>query len=208
MNKPLSLRPPVDDIQPDLADLIRIGTVLSVDLAAARMVVRYGDPDDEDPAATPPIRWLAGRAGLTRIWSPPSVGEQVLLLAPDGQFANAVALTGIVQDAFPPVGSTTAELIEFADGARLTYDPDAGHLQARLPAGATAEIDAPGGITLRGDVTIEGDVLISGDTAIQGAVSAAQTITADEDVLTGGVSLASHKHGGVRQGSDLTTEPD
>ena len=185
-----------EDIQPDIGDLVRLGTVLSINLAAARCVVRYGDPDDEEPAETPPIRWLAGRAGLTRTWSPPSEGEQVLLLSPDGQFANAIALTGIVQDAFPPVGSTSTEIIEFADGARLSYDPKAGALQAVLPAGATAEIDAPGGITLRGDVMIEGRVTVS------------ETLTAQQNVIADGVSLKDHVHGKVQVGSARTDKPE
>ncbi|MCH2496016.1 MAG: phage baseplate assembly protein V [Erythrobacter sp.] len=185
-----------EDIQPDIGDLIRLGTVLSIDLAAARCIVQYGDPDDEDPAETPPIRWLAGRAGLTRTWSPPSKGEQVLLLSPDGQFANAIALTGIVQNAFPPVGSTSTEIIEFSDGARLSYDPEAGALRAVLPAGATAKIDAPGGITLRGDVAIEGKVTVS------------ETLTAQQNVIAEGVSLKDHVHGKVQAGSAWTDKPE
>lgn len=184
-----------EDIQPDIGDLVRLGTVLSIDLAAARCVVRYGDPDDEDPAETPPIRWLAGRAGLTRTWSPPSEGEQVLLLSPDGQFANAIALTGIVQDAFPPAGSTSTEVIEFADGARLTYDPDTSALKAALPAGATAEIDASGGIVLRGDVSIEGKVTVS------------ETLTAQQDIIADGISLTDHVHGKVQAGTAITDKP-
>ena len=115
-------QPLPEDIPADLAALIRIGTITEVDLDAARCTVRYGDPDDDDPGETPPIRWLAFRAGMTRIWSPPSVGEQVLLLAPDGQLGNAIAVTGIVQDAFPPLGAGEANMIEFADGARIAYD--------------------------------------------------------------------------------------
>jgi len=193
---------PFEDIPADLAGLIRIGTVIAVDLAAARCIVRYGDPDDEEPAETPPIRWLAPRAGLTRIWSPPSEGEQVLLLAPDGQVGNAIALMGIVQDTFPPLGSTTAEMIEFADGAQLTYDPEAGELRAILPAGATAEIEAPGGITLRGDVRIEGDV------EIQGKASVSETLTAAEDVVADDISLKDHLHGGVSSGASKTQKPE
>ena len=187
---------PAEDIQPDVAEIVRIGSVLSVDLAEARVIVRYGDPDDDAPAETPPIRWLCGRAGLTRTWSPPSEGEQVLLLSPDGQFANAIALAGIVQDAFPPAGSSSEELIEFADGARVSYDPDAGALKAVLPAGATAEIDAPGGITLRGDVTIEGKVTVS------------ETLTAADDVIADGISLTDHIHGKVQAGSAKTDKPE
>ena len=191
-----------DEIPVDLATLVRLGTVLSVDLAQARCIVRYGDPDGEDEAETPPIRWLAPRAGLTRIWSPPSVGEQVLLLSPDGQVGAAVAVMGLVQDAFPPLGSTTAEMIEFADGARITYDAEAGELKAILPAGATAEIDAPGGITLRGNVTIEGDV------SITGKVDVSETLTAADDVIADGISLTDHIHGAVKAGTDKSGKPE
>ena len=193
--------PSPEDIPADIAALVRIGTVVSVDLEAARCIIRYGDPDDEAPAQTPPIRWLTLRAGQTRTWSPPSVGEQVLLLAPDGQVGAAVAVMGLVQDAFPPLGSTMAEMIEFADGARITYDAEAGELKARLPAGATAEIEAPGGILLRGNVTIEGDVSITGNVAID------QGLTAAEDVVAGGISLTDHKHPGVQSGSSQTLKP-
>ncbi len=179
---------PQEDIPADLSSLIRIGTVLSVDLGEARCIVRFGDPDDPQPAQTTPIRWLSPRAGLTRVWSPPSVGEQVLLLCPDGQIGAAVAITGIAQDSFPPLGTTTAEMIEFADGAKISYDPEASSLTAELPAGGTAEIIADGGITLRGDVTIEGNLSVS------------QTVTAEQDVVADGISLKTHKHGQVQAG--------
>jgi len=186
---------PQEDIPADLSSLIRIGTVLSVDLAEARCIVRFGDPDDPDPAQTGPIRWLTPRAGLTRVWSPPSVGEQVLLVCPDGQIGAAVAIPAVVQDSFPPLGSTAAEMIEFADGAKLTYDPESHELLAVLPAGGKVDITADGGITLRGDVTIEGSVTVS------------ETLTAAEDVVADGVSLKSHKHTGVQAGSAQTGEP-
>lgn len=195
--------PPLpEEIPADIAALIRIGTIVSVDLEAARCVVRYGDPEDDAVAQTPPIRWLAMRAGQTRTWSPPSVGEQVLLLAPDGQIGAAVAVMGLVQDAFPPLSSTTAEMIEFADGARITYDAEAGELKAQLPAGATAEIDAPGGITLRGNVTIEGDV------SITGTVDVSDTLTAANDVVADGISLTDHLHGLVKAGTEKSGKPE
>lgn len=193
--------PAQEDIPADLASLIRIGTVLSVDLAEARCIVRFGDPDDPEPAQTGPIRWLSPRAGLTRVWSPPSVGEQVLLLCPDGQIGAGIAITGIVQDAFPPLGNSTAEMIEFADGAKVSYDPDAHELVAVLPAGGKVDVTADGGIILRGPVTI------IGDTTIEGAVAVSETVTAEEDVIGGGISLKTHKHGQVASGASLSGAP-
>jgi phage baseplate assembly protein V len=202
------LRPATqEDIPADIASLIRIGTVTAVDLAEARCIVQFGDPDDPDPAETTPIRWLTPRAGMTRVWSPPSVGEQVLLLCPDGQIGAAVALTGIVQDAFPPLGSSTAEMIEFADGAKITYDPEASALSAILPDGGTAQITATGGITLRGDVVIEGNLTTNGNAAITGDVTVDQSVTASDDVIGGGISLKTHKHGQVQAGSAQSGVP-
>lgn len=180
-----------EDIPVDVSELIRIGTIASVDLHARRCTVRYGDDDDEDgeDAETPPIRWLAFRAGKTRVWSPPSIGEQVVLLCPDGQIAAAVALTGLEQDSFPLPAEGLAELIEFEDGARIGYDPEGHVLTAILPAGGTAVIDAPGGMTIRGDLAVEGK------------------ITASDDVLAGSVSLKNHKHGGVEAGGAQTGAP-
>lgn len=191
-------RPPLpEDIPADLSTLIRIGTVVAVDLPAARCRVRYSDPDDEDgEAETPPIRWLTPRAGETRSWSPPSVGEQVVILSPDGQIGAAVALPAIVQDAFPPADSTLREVIVFRDGAEISYDPGTHSLEASLPAGATAEIAASGGIVLRGDVTIEGDVAVTG------------RIDATEDIVGDGVSLMEHLHSAVQAGTGKSGPPD
>lgn len=185
-----------EDIPADVSELIREGTIASVDLAARRCTVRFGDEDDEDGGATtPPIRWLAGRCGKTRKWSPPSEGEQVVLLCPDGQIANAIALLGIEQELFPLPGNDESENTTYDDGAVIGYDPITHALTAFLPAGGTALVDAPGGMIIRGPVTIEGTLNASG------------AITSDDDVLAGSISLKGHKHGGVQSGASQTGAP-
>ena len=188
--------PAEEDIPLDPSTLIRLGQISEVTLAPPRCKVRFADPDDGegDGGETPLIRWLAFRAGKTRSWSPPSVGEECLLLCPDGQIGNGVALLGLNNNINPAPGSTLAELIEFDDGAVISYDPESHALSAILPAGATALIEAPGGLTIRGPVSIEGTVTVTGD--ITGA-----------DVFAGGISLKSHKHGGVQGGGSQTGSP-
>lgn len=178
-----------EDIPLDPSTMIRLGRIVEVTFDPPRCTVHFGVEDEDDAdqdAQTPPIRWLSPRAGTTRTWSPPSVGEEVLLLCPDGQIGNAVALCGLYNAEITPPGSTLAELVEYADGARIGYDPEAHALTAILPAGATALIEAPGGLTIRGDVVIEGSVTASGD------------VTAD------GISVKSHKHPGVAAGAAQT----
>lgn len=182
--------PAEEDIPLDPSTLIRLGQISEVTLSPPRCKVRFADPEDGgEGGETPPIRWLALRAGKTRAWSPPSVGEECVLLCPDGQIDNGVALLGLNNDTNPAPGSTLAELIEFEDGAVISYDPEAHALSAVLPAGATALIEAPGGLTIRGPVSIEGDVTVTGD------------VTAD------GTSLKTHRHSGVQSGSAQTTAP-
>ena len=192
---------PEEDIPADIAQLVRIGTVTVVDLVEARCIVRYGDPDEDEPAETPPIRWLQSRAGATRSWSPPTIGEQVLILAPDGQIGSAIALAGIVQDAFPSLGWQSEQGFEFSDGAKITYDPERSALSAMLPAGATALVEAPGGITLRGPLTVEGDV------TIDGAATATGKVEAGGDMIASGISLTNHTHGAVAAGTAQTAKP-
>jgi phage baseplate assembly protein V len=177
-----------EDIPLDPATMIRMGVIASVDLQAARCTVRCGDPEGGE-ITTPPIRWIMPRCGDTRVWSPPTVGEQVVLLCPDGEIAAGVALGGIIRDDFPALGSTIEERIDFADGAQLRYDSEAHHLEVLLPDSATATITAPGGITINGDITLNGK------------------LTASEDVIADGVSLKTHRHTGVQPGGGQTGLP-
>lgn len=185
------------------AQLVRLGTVSAVDLAAARCRVRYGDPDSEDEAETGWIRWLAPRAGTLRIWSPPSEGEQVILLCPDGQLGLGVAVPGIWWDDFPPPASAALDLLEWDDGAKVSYDPQGKALAVELPDGATLRVLSPGGVTIeaQGGITLKGDVTIEGDVTVSGK------ITAEGDVIGEGKSLANHRHGGVQAGSAQTQPP-
>lgn len=188
----------------DLSSLLRFGTVVELDLATARCRVAYGDPDSDDgEAETDWIGWIAPRAGGTRVWSPPSEGEQVLLLCPDGQLSAAVALPGLWRDIFPPPSAELGELIQWDDGAQVRYDPDASEMQIALPAGGTVQIDAPGGVTIDASdgIVLLGDVTIMGDLNVSGRIEATGDIVGD------GVSLAGHRHGGVQTGSGTSGEP-
>ena len=165
-------------------EVLRLGTIASVDHANATCTVESGD------IVTGELPWVAQRAGGSRCWSPPTVGEQCLLLAPEGDIENGLVILGLYSDACPPPSSDpNVTLMEFPDGAVLSYDHAAHSLSAILPEGGTAMIDAPGGVTINGDVTVNG------------------TVTASIDVLGGGKSLKSHKHGGVQAGSAQTGAP-
>lgn len=112
-----------------------------------------------------------------------------MLLCPGGQIGSAVAMGGLSNNDASPAGSAAANVITFADGATLSYDPESHALTFTLPTDGTFAITATGGITIDGDVTLTG------------------RLTASDDVIASGKSLKNHTHGGVQSGSSQTGAP-
>ena len=185
----MDLSPPLThETEGLIGDLLRMGVVESVQLDEGTVRVQVGD------ILTAPVRWGMNRAGATRLWSPLTVGEQVLLGCPEGDIAAAVILGAIPCDDFPPAGNTLEEKIEYADGAIISYDPEGHILKATLPAGSMAEITS--------------DLLrINGNVEIDGTVTAKGEISSDTDVLGDGISLKAHVHKDVAAGAALSGGP-
>ncbi len=178
------------DIQRLIGDLAREGTVVSVDQSAGTCRVCFADD-----LTTGDIPWLSGRAGKTRTWSPPSVGEQVAVLCPEADTARGILIGSLSSDANPHPAGDGSTLTEFGDGARIGYDPDAHALTAILPAGATVRIEAAGGMILKGPIEIDGPLKVT------------ETIVAEGEVTGKGVALSTHKHGLVKAGTDQSGPP-
>ena len=175
----------VSELRRRIDHVARIAVVAAVDADAARLRARWGEGADGAPALTGWLPWLAGRAGADAAWWAPEVGEQVLLIAPGGELAAALALPGLYSDSRPapssdPDASTRAHsdgasvLYDrgahvlrhaAADGAVVEYDGGAHALRATLPDGATVAVVADGGVAITGDVTVTGDVAASGEVA-------------------------------------------
>lgn len=181
----------LEDLEHRLGDLLRLGTIAEVDAATATCRVRTGE------ITTGPLPWLAPRAGGVAVWSPPHVGEQCLLLCPEGDTLFGLVLVGLFSNAFPPPSNDPDQvLVRFPDGAQLRYHHGDHRLEALLPSGGTAQVAADGGLTILGDVTITGNLTASG------------TVTGTTDVVGGGISLKDHKHGGVAAGQARTGGPE
>lgn len=170
-------------------ELIRFATVASVDPAAGTCTVSAGDLE------TGPIPWFERRAGATKTRSVVTVGEQGLLLCPDGEVGAGVFLPGVKSNANPLPLADLAEGVTFADGSSISYDPVSHTLTAELCAGASVRLVADAGIAIEGDVAINGSLTVS------------ETITADDDVLAASVSLKSHAHDKVAPGSGISGKP-
>lgn len=201
-----------------LQNLIRLGTIAEVKGARAR--VRLGPT-----LTTEWLKWATRRAGSTRTWSAPTVGEQVIVFSPGGDLTRGIIVPALYSQAFDaPETSDSIHTTHYPDGAVVQYDHAAHALTANLPGGtATITADnvtsnAPSTICT-GDLTVMKNLIVNGATALNGGVNAKAgaaggvamavqgTIKASEDVLAGAISLAKHPHGGVRAGSEQSGGP-
>lgn len=242
------------DVLRKLENLVRTGTIAEVrhELPGALVRVRTG----KNVTDWRPYHEL--RAGNTRTWNPPTVGEQVTLLSPGGDLAGALVIGGIHQNDHPaPSTDPNKTVTVYPDGATVSYDHAAHALAITLPAGGTADItvpdritvhcttanvtasdsatvhsqqitlDAPqttttGHLTVMGLTTMLGGFSASGASAVPGAQSVGRmsipllstreiettsTVSADTDVRSGPISLRTHAHDKVQQGTDLSGLP-
>lgn len=180
-----------------ITNLIRTGTVSDVDTVNWLCRVKTGDLE------TNWINWLTFRAGKTRTWWQPSVGEQVVLMSLGGNLETAFALPAIYSDAFPPPdysenGSTTV----FNDGGWFQYEPDTGQLLIKNIK--SVRIEAADGIQLITDQlgVDASQMLINSETVMNGAVT-----QGGDDMSSNGVVVDKHKHGGVKSGGDTSGGP-
>lgn len=199
-----------------LRNLIRIGTVASVNLADGTCRVDTGNN------TTAWLQWLTARAGNTRSWNAPSVGEQVLVLCLGGELDTAFVLTGIYSDEnSAPSASADALHWSFPDGAVIEYEPATGALSAT--GIKTATIEAADSISATTKVVVvTASEKITLDTPL---VECTKKLKAASFELTGGGTMKgdishtggsftsngvvshSHTHGGIERGGSQTDGP-
>ncbi|WP_261644397.1 phage baseplate assembly protein V [Erwinia mallotivora] len=191
----------IPDILRLLRNLIRIGTVSAVNTDDALCRVDTGNN------TTAWLHWLTARAGRTRSWSAPSVGEQVLVLCLGGELDTGFVLPGIFSDDNPaPSASADALHWSFPDGAVIEYEPASGALTAT--GIQTATIKAAVKILLDSP-EVECSALLKTATleVTKGGTMKGSVQHSDGDFSSNGVVVHSHKHGGVKFGGDLSAGP-
>ena len=151
-----------------LQNLIRLGTIAEVKGAKARVRLR-------PTLATEWLNWAAPRAGSTRTWSAPTMGEQVIVFSPGGDLTRGIIVPALYSQEFDaPESSDSIHTTHYADGAVVQYDHAAHALTANLPGGsATITADkvtsnAPSTICT-GNLTAMKNLIVNGATALTAA---------------------------------------
>ena len=168
------------EINRRIDNLIRFGLIAEVDHANAKARVKCGQ------ILTSFLPFLTLRAGTTKTWSPPTVGEQCVILASSGELTTACILVGLYTQNSPS-HSPDVHVIEFEDGARIEYNHATGTLN--VTGMKLINIDCPQ-IKIKGDIEIDGSVKSTGD------------------MVAGGISQINHKHGDVQSGPSKTGKPE
>lgn len=209
----------VTELTRRLANMVRFGRVAMVDHAKRRVRVQSGD------ILTSWLRWQTSRAGTTRTWSPPTVGEQVMIISPSGEPAAGFVIPAFYcDDHDAPDESPDTHVIEFSDGARISYNHVTHHLEAT--GIDTALVDAGDAITLRAGTSITLDAPLvhsTGQHKVDDLLTYGNGIAGtggeNNNSITGpltqtggnlssnGVVVHTHHHSGVQPGSGNTGAP-
>ncbi|HGW5582260.1 phage baseplate assembly protein V [Enterobacter kobei] len=203
----------LQEIARTIRNLIRTGIVTDVDHDEGLCRVQTGGME------TTWLNWLTCRAGRSRVWWAPSVGEQVLLLAIGGELDTAFVLPGIFSDDHPaPSASPDALHVSFPDGAVIEYEPENGALT--VSGIKTADVTASESITATVPVVlVKAETRITLDTPEVVCTNKLTTGTLEVQkggkmtgniehtggkFISNGVQVDDHDHGGVKRGDDRT----
>ncbi|MDD2267019.1 phage baseplate assembly protein V [Sulfuricurvum sp.] len=176
---------------PSTDNLIQLGTIVNIDpdgkaLVRVQIFERVTD-------------WIPYKMvsnSHIRVWIPPKVGEQVIVLSPFGEGDSGIVLGSIFNKDLkePTSANDHTSIVEFSDGTIITYDVTAKVLT--IDASGSIDITAPSGITVTANTAITGNVTINGNLNVSG------TITDEKG------SLSDHVHTGVTSGpSDTGVRP-
>ncbi|MDK9420307.1 phage baseplate assembly protein V [Pectobacterium carotovorum] len=196
-----------------LRNMNRVGVVTHVNTADALCRVQTGG------MTTGWLNWLTRRAGRSRDWWAPSIGEQVLILSIGGELDTAFVLPGIYSDDHPaPSASADAYHVSFPDGAVIEYEPDTGALTvsgiktATLTASESITATVPL-VTMKAStrITLDTPEVVCTNKLITGTLEVKQGGTMSGNIqhsagafTSNGVQVDKHNHGSVQNGGGWT----
>ncbi|MBD8153003.1 phage baseplate assembly protein V [Pantoea agglomerans] len=180
-----------------ITNLIRTGTVSEVDPVNWLCRVKTGDLE------TNWINWLTLRAGSTRTWWQPTVGEQVVLLSLGGNLETAFALPAIYSEAFPPPDySEDGDTTEYSDGGFFQYDPARNLWLIRGVKNVLVEGAENMELNTKKFALNADEAVINAAMKINGAVT-----QSGGAMSSNGVVVDKHVHGKVKNGTDTSGGP-
>lgn len=227
MNHELHYR--VSELERQLANLCFVTAISSVDPAQKQFRVRIG----ADESALLP--WPADIRLHSISWKPLKVGQQVLVACPSGDPAQAVVVQFLYSEAIDaPSNDDGIELTKFADGSTLKYSAGASELSfagtLKIQAATSITLDTPLVTTTQkltakglfsymsgmagqagsgegGGTTISGPISHEGSYTLKGRFTHEGSFYNQGEIVSNGVVLHLHQHGGVKSGGEQSGGP-
>lgn len=118
-----------------IANVVRMGVVEEADYSARRVRVRMGD------LLSGWLPWATPRAAQDKTWHPVEVGEQVIMVAANGDLAQAVVLAAVNSKANPgPSDRPELSRVVYEDGTFVEHDREASAYTIDVNAAGTVLI--------------------------------------------------------------------
>lgn len=179
-----------------LDNLLRIGEIKEIDYSTARCRIKSGG------LVSDWLPWLTLRAGQTRTWNPPTIGEHVVILSLSGELNSAIVLLGLNSPTFAaPSHDKNETVTDYPDGARIVYNHKisvlhvSGIKTATIQAQKQVTINCPNTL-INGNVSINGELILNGAMTQQGG-----------SLTSNGIIFAQHTHSGIKTGEERTGSP-
>lgn len=124
------------DLERRLQSFVNRGIVTQVDYDAALCRVQI------DSLETDWLKFSTVRLGNIKIWNPPSIGEQVLVISETGELETALVTSSFAYDD-QPMPSSSPDTIELhcKDGAVFSYNHATHNLSVSLPDDSTTQLN-------------------------------------------------------------------
>ncbi|QIG65660.1 hypothetical protein [Salmonella phage PT1] len=205
----------VSELNRQLNNVVRIGTIKQLDLANARAKVSVAG------CTTDWLPWGTNRAGKRRDWSPPVIGEQVVLFAPYGDLGQAVIGPSIFQDDHAaPAASADQETTVYPDGTTVDYNSASNTLTITVAGSGNVIINCKVA-TVKAETSV---TLDTPDTVCTGNLTVAKSFQMGQEggsaTMKGNVAIeggslthngknvgSTHSHSGVTPGGGNTGAP-
>lgn len=167
------------DLERRVANMVKIGVIAEADHSARKIRVQAGG------MTSAWLPWPAEVGRNFKRWRPLRVGQQVVMLAPSGELAQAVVVGMLYSSSVDaPANSPDRDLVEFDDGTRLEYDSAAHKLTATVKGSAEITTDT----TLKANAGTDAEVTAGGN--VNATAGAAINLSAPAINLTGAVTIA------------------
>ncbi len=170
----------------NLRNLIRIGTVSSINYKEGKLRVCF---EDQDNIVTDELPMLSFEYEM------PNIGESVLCLFLGNGITNGFCLGRyFYADDQPNPNGADIYCKQLLRQARLVYDRSNKTLTISIPDTKDIQVVIDGNLSINGNLTVTGNVSVGENLSVTGDESIGGALTVKGDAEIGGISFLSHKH--------------